>query len=513
MTPSLNRRDFLKLATLLPLASLRLSPYIEQLDASVAASVQADPDQPNVLIVVLDSLSARNMSLFGYPRNTTPNINQFANNATVFHKHYSGGNFTTPGTASLLTGALPWSHHALNIQGMVNNLFVPRNIFNLSPFGTNTLSYSQNLLAITLLYQFKDYLTELEMPRELALEDLEYSDLLFNNDYNISFISENSILRGDKRVTGSLFSGFLYRGLSRSQKKELNAEYKKQFPRGVPNQDNVYFLLEDSIDWILEQTRTQLKPFLAYYHLLPPHSPYTPRKDYMAIFDNQYVPLEKPQSFASSGIEQTDLNKERLLYDRFIANVDAEFGRLISGLQQAGLLGNTYVILTSDHGELFERGIWGHITPVLYEPIVHIPLIIYQPGGRPHHDVYEYTSSIDLLPTLRNIYGLPIPDWCEGQVLPLSEKSPAIGERGIYAMDSKESSRHAPITDGTFMVIREDYKLVHYMGSIETPTDELYNLANDPEEMDNLIEIESSRADDLRQQLTYKLAEVNKGLY
>ena len=68
---------------------------------------QPDSNHPNVLIVVFDAWSALNCSLYGYPRDTTPNIKRLAEKGTVYHNHYAAGTWTIPGTSSLLTGALP----------------------------------------------------------------------------------------------------------------------------------------------------------------------------------------------------------------------------------------------------------------------------------------------------------------------------------------------------------------------------------------------------------------------
>jgi arylsulfatase A-like enzyme len=506
MPPQVSRRDFLKLSALLALANLGVARSISQVGKAAS-----QPAQPNLLIVVLDALTARDMSLYGYPRPTTPNIDRFAQTATVFHNHYAGGNFTTTGTASLLTGTLPWTHHAFNLQGMVNEPSIPRNLFHLAPAGTFISSYTHNLLALTLLYQFRDALNELAMPRKLALSDLEYSDLVFKNDYNISFMGENLVLRGNKTVAGSLFLSLWYHQFAKTRENQINKAYKKQFPLDVPNQDEVFFILEDAINWTIEQVKTLPQPYQAYYHFLPPHEPYTPGKDFMGIFTDNLSYPDKPESFASEGFRQKDLNRDRRFYDQYIAYADAEFGRLVDAMKQSGALDNTYVILTSDHGELFERGIRGHVTPVLYEPLVHIPLIISKPGNNTRQDVTTRTSCLDLLPTIHSIYGQPVPEWSEGQVLPTFATQAPAAERPIFAMDSKDSPKHAPVTKGSFMVIDGDYKLLHYMDTkASTPADELYDIVKDPEEMDNLIETHSPIAAELKNELLQELHQANQ---
>ena len=105
-----SRRDFLKLSALIPI-SAALPPWAKKLHFSEKISEINSPT--NIIIVLFDAMSARNLSVYGYPRNTTPNLVRFASRANVYHSHYSAGNFTTPGTTSLLTGLYPWTHRAI----------------------------------------------------------------------------------------------------------------------------------------------------------------------------------------------------------------------------------------------------------------------------------------------------------------------------------------------------------------------------------------------------------------
>ena len=88
----ITRRDFLKLAGLFPL-SVALPRVLN--------SLNNQQGQQNVIIVVFDAFSAAHISFYGYQRDTTPNIARLADRAIVYHNHYAGGNFTTPGTATI----------------------------------------------------------------------------------------------------------------------------------------------------------------------------------------------------------------------------------------------------------------------------------------------------------------------------------------------------------------------------------------------------------------------------
>ena len=169
------------------------------------------------------------------------------------------------------------------------------------------------------------------------------------------------------------------------------------------------------------------------------------------------------------------------------------------------MLENTYLIITSDHGQLFERGIHGHLNPTLYEPLIHIPLIIHAPGQKKRKDVWTPTSMIDIMPTLLHLSKQDIPSWCEGQILPgMGGKDDF--ERAIFAVEAKENPKFAPIETGTLSIIRWPYKLIHYRGYPGfDDISELYNLENDPEELIDLSQSKPKTTSDLRQELDYNL--------
>jgi arylsulfatase A-like enzyme len=508
MKAKINRRDFLKLAATLPLLKLSSSRLTSVMGARAPASRPA-----NVLILVFDALSALNMPVYGYPRQTTPNLARFAEQATVFHANYSAGNFTTPGTASLFTGTYPWSHRALHLHGTVLEGYTQRNFFHLAGPGYYRLGYSHNSLVTSLLHQMRSDLEAFKYPRDLALADLQYSDVVFPEDYNASIWSETLILRSESTFSSSLFFSFISRLIQALRERQLKQEYGKEFPEGLSNNKAVYYILENGIDWLIDQLGNMPQPFLSYIHFLPPHSPYTTRSEFVNRFRDGYVPVAKPRHrFSEKGNTQKFLNQQRRAYDEYLAYADSEFGRLYDHLEQSGLLENTYLIFTSDHGEMFERGIWGHGGRTLYEPLIRVPLLISKPGQTFHEDVRTPTSNVDLLPTLLHTLGQPIPDWCEGQILPSFSEQPAIGERSIFAMEAKQNAQRSPLKIGTFTLIKGSYKLIYYLGYKDYKDDrhELYNLANDPEELDNRYVAEKPLAMELRQELEAKLQEMNQ---
>jgi arylsulfatase A-like enzyme len=506
LTSSIDRRDFLKLLALLPLAGAAPGLFANALPAAQAT------DKPNVLVLVFDALSATNMSLYGYPRNTTPNLARFAERSTVYNRHYADGPFTTPGTASLLTGALPWSHRALELYGTVTEPYLQNNFFHtFKAAGYHCYAYTHNLLAYTVLSQFnKD--VELKLPRDLALSDEEYSDWAFPNDYDVAFTSERMMRRGETIGPGSLFLSVLDHLRLGNETARLQQEYRKEYPGAVPNAPRFYFLLETGIDWLQRALQTWPQPFMAYVHFKPPHAPYAPRADFVGRFDDGWEPVAKKPHPLGGPHGQKFLNEKRRAYDEFVAFADSEFGRLLNSMEGSGVLDKTYVVFTSDHGENFERGWTGHFAkPLLFEPGIRVPLIISQPGNKQRQDVNALTVAVDLLPTLARVAGTQPPPLCEGSILPTFDGSEVKSDRSIYVSGAKSNAKFAPLTRLTVTLIKGDHKLIYYLGYNGYDNRyELYNLKEDPEELKDLYQSRKKVAAGLQDELTAKLREVNQ---
>ena len=255
MNHRFNRRDFIKIAGLLPFLTVR-NQYI----TSNLASAQSASSKKNVIILVYDALTSLNMSLYGYPRKTTPNFERFAQQANVYHAHYATGSFTTPGTASILTGLYPWTHRAFHLHGTVIKELQSVNLFNFVGNNAYKLGYSHNLLVSTLIYQMSRDLDQFLFAREMALMDLQYSDALFPKDYNSSLWAESAILRTLDVKPSSLFLSHLYKGLQVIKEKNLEDQFTDDFPQGITDNNGVYYILEDGIDWCIKQLATLPQP-------------------------------------------------------------------------------------------------------------------------------------------------------------------------------------------------------------------------------------------------------------
>lgn len=490
----MNRRDFLKLAGLISVTFPR-----------AIKNVFKSTDRPNIILIVLDSMSAKDLSLYGYPNETTPFLEAFANISTVYHRHYTPGTFTPAGTASLLTGLLPASHRVISVMGRMPGELTSRNIFNLLSQEYLTASSTQNFQAEMILQQFKSDIDIHTPVQETAALYQQLYAYPFSRDLDAAYWGER-IARGENSTfRGAFFLSGLVDLFQEKQIKKLETELVEMYPDGLPhNYQGMAYVTQTAFQWMEDHILSLPGPFFSYYHLYPPHHPYRPSAEYTGIFDDYWTPPEKPiHAFAK---EDEDASP-RIEYDEFITEVDALLGKTLAGLDSAGVLDNSYVMITSDHGEMFERGIWGHINPTMYEPLVQVPLVIHKPGQRQRQDVRIPTSSIDLLPTLCSIAGVSIPDWAEGEILPSFSGAQADGQRSIFTMDYKNNPPQGAFDNGTICLLNGQYKLVYYFG-YETIEDsfEFYDLENDPDELVDLYPAGGQQLEEMKTELLQKAA-------
>ena len=509
MKNQLDRREFLKLAGLVPV-SLAAGRFLANPGIG-AIHTQSSPEPKNVLVVVFDAWSAYNISLYGYARQTTPNLARLAERAVVYHNHFAGGNFTTPGTASLLTGALPWSHRAFRYNSTVAESFATQNFF--SAFQNHyRIAYSHNPLVNTLFDQFHEHIDEYVPQSRLFLLNDGPIQTLFKHDQDIATVSwARAIKRSEFGYSYSLYLAHLYERLRERKIKR----YKPEYPRGLPNVtgDN-YFLLDQAVDWLGDRLLAAPSPFMAYFHFLPPHFPYKTHRDFAgALKGDGFEPVYKPWDIFHENKSPDNLLKARTDYDEFILYADREFERFFKHLEESGLLENTWVVLTGDHGELFERGIMGHSTPMMIQPINRIPLMVFEPGRRERLDIYTPTSAADVLPTLLHVTGQAPAGWTEGSVLPPFAPSEPDPDRSLYAVEAKKNDQFAPFVLASFMMVKWPYKLAYYFGYKELDGGErvdLYDIQADPEEMNNLYPAQPAVSAAMFDELKARLAEKNE---
>jgi arylsulfatase A-like enzyme len=505
--PQLTRRDFLKLTSLFTAGTV---------STLTAYSLQPGAVGPNIIIILFDAMSAMHMSLYGYGRETTPELSRFAERSTVYHAHYSASNFTTSGVASMLTGMYPWKHRALTQGGIVKRDVIPLNPYTLLGSEYYRLMFSQNFWPDRLVAQYYDQVDDFLPQTAYSMRGNTLVKSWVGKDRLLASIAFDEFLfPAQTDRPGSAFLNYFYK--SRVSHSIENQKIQPGYPNGVPEVEgyNVY-LNEQIYRGVLEEIiEVQSKhPYFAYFHLFSPHSPYKPGGKFSRLFRNDgfHIPRKDVVPLFADLYPEAEesLLRKRTAYDRQIAQVDAEFGKLVDQLDASGVLEDNYLIVTSDHGEMFERGFSGHGGRLMYEPILRIPLLIHAPGQVDRADVRLPTNNVDILPTILAIAGKEIPETLEGQILP-GMGGDENAERHIFSMAAWQNSAFLPLTKAAFAMRKGAHKLIVYLGyGGENGIYELYDVEKDPEELRDLRKTEPSIFSVLLEEFSARLAEANR---
>jgi arylsulfatase A-like enzyme len=515
--PEFTRRDFLKLAATVSasIGLTRSGPAYKIL--SGADSV----NRPGIIVLLFDAMSARHLSLYGYSRNTTPNLERFAQRATVYHSHYAGGSFTTPGTSSILMGMYPWTHRAINNGGLIKRSLVDQNMFSLMGNEYYRAAFTENLWADLFLRQFQKSLDEHIPPTAFEFSDKTFNPFLswisLPDSDMIYYAFNQFMLTGDgsdpEQIPGSPLFGFLDY-VHVYDRRTLDAP-SQEYPYGVPYNNFYYFqipqVLPDAADRIQQLVRKSA-PAFGYFHFWSPHEPFRPRAEFVDSLADISIPDKPHHPLASNQLSAADYAPGVKLYDEYIADIDDGFGKLLDKLTDAGVFDNNYVVVTSDHGQLFERGDYGHSTALLFDSVIHVPLLISAPDVQTRRDVYAPTSAIDILPTLLHLAGRQIPAGLQGRLLPGFGGQEDMS-RSVFSMDAKYDSAFLPFQQATISMVKGSMKLIYYLGYANYADQiELYNLQEDADELNDLRDQLPGLASQMKDELLAALSEANSQL-
>ena len=245
------------------------------------------------------------------------------------------------------------------------------------------------------------------------------------------------------------------------------------------------------------EKRTSDKPFFLFLHYNDAHAPYSPPEGFVRHFDPDYEgdangAVETLEKYEDEEVDPRDLAHVQSLYDDEIRYADAELAKSAACMESHGLLENTIIAFISDHGEEFkEHGRTKHPN-VLYNELIHVPLIIKFPtqmGIKPRR--YKgMVKSLDVLPTLLDAAGIsPGGNIHQGKSL-----LPAIREPSREESTNPQVFTEAVDTD-CVAIITENMKYIYYP---HTRKEELYRLDQDPKEQKNLAKEEKATCDQLR---------------
>jgi len=440
------------IATVVGTAALVVTEYaLSRTVPTVKAALVPQRPKSNFLLITFDALNAEDMSLYGYRLPTTPNIDAFARKATVFTNFYSACTFTTPSIATILTGLYPSESHVYQLPGRMRGQDAAKNLPHLMrAAGYATGGFFSNPNAY---YVAKNLEREYDLLPEPVFQE---GGLQYLWDATTP-LHQGSGIGSPLEEYYDLMMVWNYLG---RMPIDLNLRF-----RAVASFEHARKLLAELPDG-----------FFLWVHVMTPHHPYLPDAADRGRFlpDDQLRAFEFEDSFGGrrwfphyEREQQTEVDKRRLAYDEFLATADRAFGAFMSELENSGKLRNTTVIVSADHGESFEGGVYQHESPYLTRPVIHIPLIIRTPGQEDGRTVAFTADQTALAPTILELAGLPKPDWMRGQSLVqwLNRDGQGDGEGLAFTQYFETNSVFKPLRQGSVGVIDGKYQYLVYLNT------------------------------------------------
>ena len=450
-------------------------------------------DSPNVMLIVLDTVAAGHLSLYGYERPTSTTLVELAGGRIRFDSARAASSWTLPSHATMFTGR--WLHE-LSV-GWLNPLdegpptlagYLGENGYATAGFVANTMFCASDT--------------------GLGRGFTRYQDFVFP-----SFTALKSAILAQRTL--AVFGRLLPIVEERPSLAWLRPHVQEVWQSFVFDRKGAATVNREVLEWLSRRTEPE-RPFFAFLNYSDAHTPY----ELPAGRIHRFGTLEPDERQREVIRRWGDLDKVRIApsdlpfvvdaYDDCVADLDEQVGRLIDRLSRRGLLDRTWLIVVADHGESFGEhpGVFCHGTS-LYQTELHVPLLIVPPGaGTPKRVVKETVSLRNLAATIVDLVGLDTRSPFPGSSLahywrdpaPSGPKGPALSEvvPGLainvdaYGLPQKSWPLGA-LDDGDWSYIRGQ----------DDAHEELFHLRNDVKQQRNLARDPTARPilDGMRQTL------------
>lgn len=434
---------------------------------------------PDIYLITIDALRAEDLSVYRYDRPTTPNLQRFAQRSFTFENFVANSNLTTPTTTSIETGKLPWSHRVFQLGGFLRDSARQETLpALLRRQGYYTAMISANMYASPFCHGTQKSYDAVEFAPALGT-----GGVWMSNPAGID--GQCTIFLSLLRRLGSL-SGFVYKLIW----------HRYPFP-AEPVFDRARSLVESHDD---------SQPMFVWTHIFPPHDPYWPPAPYRMRFAPREGLVQIRGGRLPSGSTASEL---RAQYDEMILYADHVVGDYLDWLDRTGRLDRAIVIVTADHGESFEHGWFLHGGLYIHSGLIHIPLLIHLPDQQRSRSVSQPAQQADLLPTLLDLVGAPVPNWTDGTSLRPALEGKQLPQRHVFSMVLEPDSVFHPISKGILAAMDEEFKYVLHLDSQQQA---LYGYKTDHSEEHDLTQSDPEVAKRMHDLLLTKVGEANERL-
>ena len=446
-------------------------------------------NKPNVLLITVDQMRYDCLNIAGHPVVETPNLDELARTGVRFDRAYSATPSCIPARAAIFTGKSQTGHGRVGYQDRVPWRYdrtMPEEFakagYHTQCVGKMHVYPARNLMGFHHVVLHDGYLHHNRNKYSIPVSE-HYDEV---DDYL-------HWLRRQEPGADLIDSGL-----------DCNASAVAR-PWHLPEKLHpTNWVVTESIDFL--RRRDPGKPFFLWMSFVRPHSPLDPPQAYLDLYEDAEIPdppvgdwamtsdpgLEGYNPTTSRGIvPKRRLKKATAAYYALITHIDHQIGRFMQALAEYGEMNDTVILFTSDHGELMgDHHLFRKSLP--YEGSARVPFIVNDPGNRLGLQrgkvVKEVVEMRDIMPTLLDAAGVPIPDSVEGgSVLQLASRA---AERQGVAWRSYLHGEHSQGSQSNHWVTDGKEKYVWFS---QTGEEQFFLLGEDPQELHNAIRDESCR--------------------
>lgn len=461
---------------------------------------QTSTTKPNLLLITVDQMRYDCLSSMGHPIVETPNLDSLASRGVVCNHAYSATPSCIPARAAIMTGMGQRSHGRVGYEDKVEWNYAHTIAGELANAGYHTQCVgkmhvypARNLCGFHNVILHDGYLHY----------NRDKSQIVYNEHFN-QVDDYLQWLRGQTHAHSDITDLGL----------DCNASTIGR-PWHLPEAMHpTNWCVTESLDFM--RRRDPGKPFFLWTSFVRPHSPLDPPQCYLDMYKDlefpdppigDWVDLNAAYSGAKDptasfgSLPKHRLRRARAAYYALITHLDDQIGRLINGLQEHGVLNNTLILFTSDHGEMMgDHHSFRKSLP--YEGSAKIPFILYDPGSKMGLRAGSTLDAVvelrDIMPTFLEAAGIEIPITVEGQsLLPLCRGDQILWRSYLHGEQAYGEKSHHFVSDGK-------EKFIWYS---QTGEEQYFDLENDPFELINAVHKQenSERVGEWRARLIHDL--------
>ncbi len=476
-----------------------------------------DRTPPNIVFFCTDQQRADLLGCMGHPQIRTPNIDALARRGVLLRNLYVQGTVCMPSRASILTGRYPSQH------GVIDNGFD-------LPQSETTLAHALRRNGYHTMLAGRSHLV-CTQPHHI-LPDTEYygfNECSHAQVYCGGTDPYNDYLRWIRTDHPDLYPEVAYANSSKRwivpQRDDMGGFWTKDLDE---NRTLTAWVVQRSLEMIdAHRTARPDQPFFHWAGTWDPHSPFRVPPPWDRMYPPETIPLpvrtedemaslppplhdfDVRRSFESStrngklraGLTLDEGTRNQAsTYWGTISHIDDQFGRLVAGLEQRGLMDNTVIVFTSDHGDMMGDHWFRAKGMYFFDGALKVPGVLYAPGlARPGRTSDALVETIDLMPTLLDLAGAPTPATVKGRSLAKLLEDEAVAHRPDVFSEWQGFSFSRP--DVRVCSLQDDrYRIVFFQNQTYG---QLYDRQADPDELCNLWDSPDHR--EAKQALTAKL--------